>query len=73
MFAVWKIKSGEAFAAGGAFPERDYEGRSRLSVTSEKDDGIDLIVEVDLNLQPQRIRREVVNLVEKVEKGQTSL
>jgi hypothetical protein len=69
---VWKIDSGVAFASGGVVPDDDYEGSSRTSITSEEGDGIDLVVEADMNIPFNRMRREVVKMAESVERGSTS-
>lgn len=70
---IWKEKSGVAFAAGGVVPTTDYEGRSRTSLTSEKGDGIDLVVDVDMNIPYRRMRDEIVEMAESVEAGPSSL
>lgn len=70
---VWKETSGVAFAAGGVVPTADYEGRSRTSLTGERGDGIDLVVDVDMNIPFERMRAEVVAMAESVEAGSASL
>lgn len=70
---VWKEKSGVAFAAGGVVPTTDYEGRSRTSLTSEEGDGIDLVVDVDMNIPYERMRDQIVAMAESVEAGPSSL
>lgn len=70
---VWKEKSGVAFASGGVVPIDDYEGQSRTSITSKKSDGIDFIVDVDMNIPYERMRTEIVRMAESVEPGPSSL
>lgn len=72
LLTVWKVDSGTAFVAGGAYPAADFEKESTISVTSEKGDGIDATVSVDLNLRPQEIRRTINALTESVEKSDAS-
>lgn len=70
---VWEDCSGVAFAAGGVVPTMDYEGRSRTSLTSERGDGIDLVVDVDMNIPYERMRAEIVAMAESVERGSPAL
>lgn len=66
LVAVWKVESGRAFAAGGAFPAEPYDESDTISVTGEEGDGIDVTVSVDLGLRPGQLRREVIALTESV-------
>lgn len=66
LVAIWKVKSGQAFAAGGAFPAEPYIKSDTISVTSKKGDGIDVTVSIDLGLQPRQLRQEIINLSESV-------
>jgi hypothetical protein len=63
---AWKVKSGRAFIAGGAHPTKDYEGGDRLSVTSKTNDGIDIIIDIDLGLNPSRMESRINDLVSNV-------
>lgn len=71
--SVWKIKSGVGFAAGGIVPDGDFEGLSRTSITSEEDDGIDLLVEVDMNIPYTQMRSEIVQMAESLTSGPSTL
>lgn len=66
LVAIWKETSGQAFAAGGAFPAEPYDKSDTISVTSEEGDGIDVTVSIDLGLRPGRLRREIIELSESV-------
>lgn len=71
--AVWKPEARRAFVAGGAHPAADYERSERVSVTGEPDDGIDIVVEVDLNLKPTWLARRIRRLAESVTAGEPTL
>jgi hypothetical protein len=67
LLAIWKPAPGTGLAAGGVYPGEDYEQADVLSITSTEGDGLDLKAEIDLNLQPGKLRREIVSLIESVE------
>lgn len=66
LLAIWKDGSGTAYAAGGAFPAQDYEQTETITITSEEGDGIDIHVSIDLNISPQQLRQQIVDLTESV-------
>lgn len=66
LVAIWKVKNGQAFAAGGAFPAEPYDKSDTISVTSEEGDGIDVTVSIDLGLRPRQLRQEIIKLSESV-------
>lgn len=66
--AAWMPDWNTAYVAGGAYPDGDFERESVESVTGgERGDGIDVTVNVDLNLDPEAYREELIGLVERVE------
>lgn len=67
LLSVWKTKSGVAFAGGGAFPNTDYERSDRLSVTGKEGDGIDVGIFVDLNLNPEQLREQIIDIAENIQ------
>lgn len=68
--AVWKKESGRAFAAGGVFPEEDYEATTGVSVSGDRrGDGIDLQVAIDLNIPVDELRSQIVEMAESVTKS----
>lgn len=67
LVAVWKDGKGSAYAGGGVFPAENYAQSGTFSMTSEKGDGIDLTVDVDLNLPVEQVREDVVEMVESIE------
>lgn len=66
LVSVWKPSTGVAYVGGGAFPAANYEQEDTISITSEAGDGIDLVVRVDLGLDPDALRGEVVAMTEQV-------
>lgn len=68
ILAAWKPGRRTAYVAGGAYPDGSFERESVESVTGDgRGDGIDVTVSVDLGLEPEAYREEVVGLVERVE------
>lgn len=66
--AAWKTGRRTAYVAGGAYPDDNFARESAVSVTGDgRGDGIDVTVNVDLNLEPEAYRAELVDLVERVE------
>lgn len=68
VLAAWKTGRRTAYVAGGAYPDGNFARESLVSVTGDgRGDGIDVTVNVDLNLEPEAYREEIVGLVERVE------
>lgn len=68
VLAAWKTGRRTAYVAGGAYPDGSFARESAVSVTGDgHGDGIDVTVNVDLNLEPEAYREEIVGLVERVE------
>ena len=68
--AVWKENTNTWFAAGGAFPAEDYETTNGFSVSGDGEgDGIDIQVAIDLNIRPDRLHQDIVDLAESVTKS----
>lgn len=68
LLAAWKTGRRTAYVAGGVYPDGDFERESRTSVTGDgRGDGVDVTVSVDLGLDPEAYREEIVDLVERVE------
>lgn len=68
VLAAWKTGRRTAYVAGGAYPDGSFARESAVSVTGDgHGDGIDVTVNVDLNLEPEAYREEVIGLVERVE------
>lgn len=66
MMTVWKQDNGTALLAGGGYPAEDYEYTTETSMTSDLGDGIDVSVSIDLNLQPESLRKRLNELTEAV-------
>ena len=65
---AWKPDQRTAYVAGGAYPAGNFIRESEMSVTGDgRGDGIDVTVNVDLNLDPESYRGEIIDLVERVE------
>ncbi len=62
ILAIWK-HGDDVMAAGGVYPAEDFE----TSTTTDLTDAITVSVDIDLGLQPQRYRNELVNLIKTVE------
>lgn len=59
----WKVADGRAFVAGGAHPIENFTASERLTVTGEKQEGIDIVVEVDISMNAEQTAREMNEFV----------
>lgn len=64
MHTTWKPNDGTAIVGGGVYPTKDFETSSQSSVTGERNDGIDVQVIVDLDLEPDSYRERLNSLTE---------
>lgn len=67
LFSVWKTDKGTAYAGGAVFPAENFHKSDTISVTGKEGTGIDVIISVDLNLSPRKIRRNLVEMIESIE------
>lgn len=65
--AVWKTDKGTAYAGGAVFPAENFVERDTISVTGQEGTGIDVTISVDLDLKPNRIRSDLVEMIESIE------
>lgn len=66
VITVWKPSNSRAFVAGGVHPAEDYEKRDRITVTGNPNKGVDIVIVIDLGINPTRLAETVVRLSEAV-------
>lgn len=67
LFTVRKADAGTAYVAGGVYPDENYVREESVSPSEAAGPDAEVTVDVDLDLDPGRLRERVIELIEGVD------